>query len=544
MAPVARATAQGWAALGKGRWDEARLAFEEALAEEVTPEACEGLSWAAWWLDDAETVFDARAGAYRLYRERGDAPSAARMATWLAADQLDFHGAWAVASGWFQRSHRLLDPLEPGPDHGWLAFHEGYVAHLESDTATACEHARSAAELGRRFEVADLEMLGLALEGAALVAAARLDEGMPRLDEATATALEGQATIPISGAWTCCMLVSACISVLDYERALDWCDRIAEFAERYGSRYMLAFCLTEYGAIDVWRGRWSDAEKRLEAGVETFSRSRPAWAQAPLVALAELRRRQGRAAEAAELLDQAGTSTSAQVCRARITLDRGEPLEAVRLLERVLRQTSRKLSRFPATELLVRARIARGELDEAGEALDELQELERLVGTPALRAYVALAAGMVAAARGDHARALPLLEDAVDTFEASGAPYEAARGRIELATSLVAQHRRREARQEAAAALESLLRLGAATDVARARRLLESPGSRVTAREREVLRLLAEGLTNRQIAERLVVSEHTVHRHVTNILRKLDLPSRTAAAAHAVRAGLVEDQSA
>jgi DNA-binding NarL/FixJ family response regulator len=219
----------------------------------------------------------------------------------------------------------------------------------------------------------------------------------------------------------------------------------------------------------------------------------------------------------------------------------------------VLRQTSpeRKLSRFPATELLVRARIAVGELDEANEAVDELRELERRVATPALRAHVALAAGMVTAAVGDHAQARPLLEDSVDTFEASGAaPYEAARARIELATSLVALDRGHEATQEAAAALESLLRLGAATDAARARRLLDasttppSADSSVTARERDVLGLLAEGLTNRQIAERLVVSEHTVHRHVTNILRKLDLPSRTAAAAHAVRAGLVEDPRA
>ena len=79
-------------------------------------------------------MFAARERAYRLYRKSGDAASAARMATWLAADQLDFHGAWAVASGWLRRAHRLLDPLEPGPDHGWLAFHEGYLAHADGDT--------------------------------------------------------------------------------------------------------------------------------------------------------------------------------------------------------------------------------------------------------------------------------------------------------------------------------------------------------------------------------------------------------------------------
>ena len=230
------------------------------LAEDATPAAFEGLSWAAWWLDDAETVFSARERAYALYRKGGDAAAAARMATWLAADQLDFHGAAAVASGWLRRAHRLLEPLEPGPDHGWLAFHEGYIAHASGDTARARERAAFAAELGRRFAVADLEMLGLALEGAALVACAQVEEGMRYLDEATATALEGEATIPISSAWACCFLVSACTAVRDYERAFDWCDRIAAFAERYGSRYMLAFCRAEYGAVHLWRGRWADAE--------------------------------------------------------------------------------------------------------------------------------------------------------------------------------------------------------------------------------------------------------------------------------------------
>ena len=544
---AAELVATGWSELGDGSWPAAREAFEGALAAEETPEGYEGLSWAVWWLDDAEQVFAARESAYRLYREAHDPTAAARMATWLAADQLDFHGATAVAAGWFGRAHRLLDSLEPGPDHGWLAFHEGYIALFEGDTEGATGRANFAADLGRQFGVSDLEMLGLALEGAALVASADVRDGMRCLDEATTIALEGQATIPISSAWTCCMLVSACTSVLDYERAVEWCDRIAAFAERYGSRYMLAFCRTEYGAIDLWRGKWREAERLLEDGLDDFARSRPAWTSAPLIDLAELKRRQGKAEEAALLLDRAGPYPAAQLCRARFALDRGETLKAVELVARVLRQTpaSRKLSRFPALDLLVRGRLARGELAQAAAAVEELRELERSIGTPALRACVDLAAGMLEAARGDHELARTLLEDAVDSFETSGAPFETGRARIELATSLVALGRSDEAVQEATTALDALRALGAEVEAARASRLLDAargktPDSGVTARERQVLGLLAEGLTNRQIAERLVVSEHTVHRHVTNILRKLELPSRTAAAAHAVRHGLVD----
>ena len=142
---------------------------------------------------------------------------------------------------------------------------------------------------------------------------------------------------------------------------------------------------------------------------------------------------------------------------------------------------------------------------------------------------------MLAAARGDHDRARTLLEDAVDGYERSRAPFETARARLELATSLIALGRGEDARHEAAAAEAGLARLGAAGDADD-----DGPLTGVTPREREVLRLLAEGLTNRQIASRLVVSEHTVHRHVTNILRKLDVPSRTAAAALAAQAGLLE----
>ena len=257
---------------GAGR-RRGRCSSRRSGAEE-TPEAFEGLSWAAWWLDDAEAVFAARERAYHLYKDAGDVAGAARMATWLACDQLDFHGAFAVAGGWLGRAHRLLDPLEPGPEHGWLAFFEGYMAHAGGETAKAAELGRRAAELGRRFDVPDLEMLGLALEGATLVACAQVEEGMRCLDEATATALQGEATVPISGAWACCFLVTACTAVRDYERAFEWCDRIAEFAERYGSRYMLAFCRAEYGAVHLWRGRWdaggSDA-RGLDRGLRSIA---------------------------------------------------------------------------------------------------------------------------------------------------------------------------------------------------------------------------------------------------------------------------------
>ena len=549
MTDDGRAHSAGWAALAEGRWEDARAVFEGLLAGDTSPEALEGLSWAAWWLDDADTVFATREHAYRLYRNAGDPRSAARMAIWLAADQLDFRGAWPVASGWLRRAHRLLDPLPVSPEHGWLAFQEGYLAHAAGRTAEACASAQLALDAGRRFGVPDLEMLGLALEGAARVSTAEVDAGLRCLDEATATALEGEATIPISGAWACCFLVSTCTAIRDTDRAFSWCDRIAEFAERYGSRYMLAFCRSEYGLVQLWRGRWAEAESLLDASFHDYARSRPAWVAGPLAQLAELRRRQGRPGEAERLLDRAGPTRDGQLCRGRLALGAGDARRAVELAERSLRRLpgDAALPRLPAVELLARGRIARGELDEAASACRELGETARSVGTPALRAGADLADGMLAAARGDHDRARALLEDAVDGFDSSGAPFETAEGRRELAVTLAALGRPDAALREAHASLDAFTRLGAPAEAARSERVRDSVlqplASPVTQRERDVLRLVAVGLTNRQIAERLVVSEHTVHRHVTNILRKLDLPSRTAAATHAVRTGLVDDPS-
>ena len=547
---TAGACPDGWQALAEGRWEAAREAFATALARAETPESLEGLSWAAWWLDDADTCFDARERAFRLYRRRGDAASAARMATWLAADQLDFRGAFAVASGWLQHARRLISTLDPQPDHGWLAFHEGYVALRQGDTAQACERARHASDIGRRFDVPDLQMLGLALEGSVLVACAKVDEGMRRLDEATARALDADAVIPISRAWACCFMVTACEMVRDYGRAYEWCDRIAEFVERYGGRYMLGFCRQHYAAVHMWRGQWQDAATQFEAALDAYTRSRPAYVAGVLAGFAELRRRQGRFDDAERLLDRLGR-TSAPVCRSRLALDRGDAQHALELAERALRQTPSVMvmSRVPALEAVVAAATACGERQRANAALTELKALTALAGTGALRATVGFADGIVAL--GDEPdRARRLLEDAVDEFERCSAPFEAAAARLELAESLSVLGRGADAVAEATAALERLVQLGAEHAAAAARELVERlsigsdratpPVPAITARERDVLRCLAEGLTNRQIADRLFVSEHTIHRHVTSILRKLDLPTRTAAATHAVRAGLLD----
>jgi hypothetical protein len=109
--------AAGRAALDAAAWEHALQAFERSLSVEETPEALEGLGYAAWWLDRADVVFDSRERAYRAYRARGDWAAAARMAVWIAWDSVAFRAEEGVANGWLERARRLLDGRPDAPEH-------------------------------------------------------------------------------------------------------------------------------------------------------------------------------------------------------------------------------------------------------------------------------------------------------------------------------------------------------------------------------------------------------------------------------------------
>jgi len=546
----------GHEALSRGQWADARAAFEASLASSESPESLEGLGLAAWWLDDADAVFEARERAYKLYLDRGDRLAAARVAVWLAWDCWAFRGETAVANGWLQRARRHLEGGGPSRELAWLEARESQLALTEDgDPDRAHRHAAEAIRAARGADSIDYEMLGRSLQGLALVASGAVSEGIRLLDEVNAAIVAGELTDLICVGLASCYMIAACDRVRDYDRAAQWCARLKDYCRKWGLRPLFAVCRTQYASICMWRGTWLEAEQELTAATSELAASRPAMTADGLVRLAELRRRQGRLVEASAMFAQAEHHPLAALGRADLAYDRGDYREAAEAAERYLRRVPRhnRTDRVVALDLLVRAQAASGDIEGAKTAYAELNTIASLVATTPLRAEASLGAGYVALAETRPDEARRHLEDAVDLFLQSGAPFEVARARVALARALTALGRNAAAREEAQRAIDLLAELHAELEIARARELLASlddsapqePAQKperhagLSSREIEVLKLVAEGLNNQAIGERLFLSEHTVHRHVANILNKLSVSSRAAAVAQAARRGLL-----
>jgi LuxR family maltose regulon positive regulatory protein len=527
------------AALERGAWEEAFAEFERAIVAGAGPEAIEGLATAAWFLDDVPVVFDARERAYAAYREAGRPTDAARVAIALAWDYRIFRGETAVGDGWLARARRLLEGQETTRERGWLLLREASFA-FPGSAAVARERCAAARVLGRELDDVDLEMTALALEGLARVSQGDVAAGMEYLDEATTAATAGEMRDHLAIGFSCCYLIFACERIRDFERAGQWCERLARIATSWNDRLLLPVCRAHHGTVLVLRGEWDRAEAELGAAC-AGSAARPAVAADAFARLADLRRRQGRTDEAMALLVRAEHHPLAVLCDAAIALERGDAAEAVDGAARYLRLMGQATTeRAPGLELLVAARAQTGRVREASAAARELCAIADAATTGPLLGAARQAEGRVRAAERDLERAREAFEDAVELLGRAGLPFETAWARVDLAAALHALGRRDAASRELERARLAFDQLGAAAGAKRVAALQSEPRvGMLSRREREVLDLVAEGRTNAEIAGILVLSEHTVHRHVANILVKLGCSSRAAAVARAGEQGLL-----
>jgi DNA-binding NarL/FixJ family response regulator len=522
----------GRAALVAGEWEAARDAFQLSLDAGPSAPAFEGLGLACRWLGAQDAAIRALQQAYRLHRRADDRRAAARVALHLCLGEFYFHDDMAVGLGWVERADRLLQDIEPGAEHGWLALLRGHLAlQVDRDPARARAHAAQARKLGHDSGVVDIEMMALALEGLTLVCEGQVEEGMRCLDEATAATVAGELADLDAISSCCCYLIDACKRVRDFERAAQWCEHVKGFCEQWSDRLTFAACRAHYADILIWRGEWSQAEAELRSSLGPLADIHPNRIADGMVRLAELRRRQGMLEEASRLLEAADGHVLAPLVRAALALDRDDAAAAAHEAQRALRRLPPEglTDRAPALEILVRARLATGEREAAQEAADDLRAIASSARTAASAAAASFADGLIAVADGAWESARPSLEDAVDLYARAGGRWEAAQARRELARTLRALGHHEAAEREARAADDALRTLGArpaATDAAAA------PAG-LTARELEVLRLVARGRSNQEIAAELVLSIRTVERHIANIYDKIGASGRAARAAAA-----------
>ena len=455
----------GRAALAEGNWEAARRSFEAATPQRDSPEALEGLGMACWWLEEYAAGIEARECAYRLYRTRDDMLGAGRMAIWLSHDHAEYRGETAIANGWLRRAERLLENLPLSPEHALLAQFNAHNALMgQRDPVAARRLSAEAVEIARKVGPADIEMLGVALEGLAMVNEGEVAQGMSRLDEATTAALAGELNDPAMVGTACCYLIRACEQVHDYDRAAQWCHRVREFSRRWNLNGLFSACRIQYAGLLTIRGEWTEAEQEIEALRRHVEQVQPRLVPIAQIRLADLRRRQGRWEEAEELLAKSGTHLLAVLGRAQLALDRGEPRTAADLAEEYLRRVPQadRTERVPGLDVLARARIDAGSLDEARAAIAELQTIAQTVGTEPLQAIVAHAEGCLLAAEDNHQAACERLETSAALFERNETPFEAARSRLQLAESLTKLGRQEPASRELEGAHSTLEKLGAA----------------------------------------------------------------------------------
>jgi DNA-binding CsgD family transcriptional regulator len=545
---IAEALNEAAAALGRQDWTEARALYADALATEPTPEALEGFAVACWWLDDVGAAIDARERAYALRRERDQTVEAARLAGFLAWDYGAMRGATAVANGWLQRARRLIEELPPSAEQAWLPLIEASF-HLDTDASSVLRLSTEAGEHARMHGALDIEMTARTLQGLAMVSLGRVAEGTRLLDEGAAAASAGELHDPLAIGSCFCNMIIACERTRDFDRAGQWCERLAVFCDRTGQRPLLALCRAHHGAVLTMRGDWPAAERDLEWASGELATLRPPLAGYARARLAELRRRQGRARQARGLLGQGGGHVLDALVRAALALDADEPSAALDYAEKYMRAfgDAEPIETAAALELLVPVHLRLGSPEEAQARCEQLATMADAVRTDCIRGGERFAYGSIALSARDAGGARSAYEDAVDLYERASAPYEAAQARVGLAGALAKQGRYESAIEIAQVAAAALADLGAVHASRRADELVTRlggttrahRGADLTKRESEVLALVAEGLSNRQIAERLVVSEHTVHRHLSNIFQGLGVSSRAQAVAVASDRGLL-----
>jgi len=481
--------------------------------------------------------------AHHLYADAGEALRAVRCAFWVGIN-LALRGEVGPATGWLGRAQRLLE--REGRDcveRGYLLLPVVFQHEATGDWEAACATAADAAEIGERFGDRDLFALAVHEQGQILVTHGRVKEGLGLLDEAMVAVTAGELS-PIVTGLVYCGVIASCQEVYELRRAQEWTAALTQWCEQQPD--LVAFtgrCLLHRAEIMQLRGGWQDALEEARRACQRQGMSQAGAAQA-FYRQGEVHRLQGEFAAAEEAYREAsrcGWEPQPGLALLRLAQGRGDAAAAA--IRRAVGETAEGLKRAGLLPAYVEILLAVGDAEEKRSACCELEEIAEGYESGMLGAMAAHARGAVDLAGGDARAALVALRHAWQVWQELKAPYEAARVRVLVGLACRALGDDDTAALELEAARGVFEELGAAPDLARVdaltRRAASGETHGLTPRELEVLRLVAAGNSNREIASALVISEHTVARHLQNIFAKLGLSSRTAASAFAFEHDLV-----
>jgi DNA-binding CsgD family transcriptional regulator len=540
-----RALDQGRESFQKHAWSSAFSQLSAADRESpLEPEDLVLLAQAALLTGRENDGIDLLTRVHQAFMNCENVQSAARYAFWLGFTLLD-SGESATASGWLSRASRLLDGQPDCVEKGYLLLPTGYRAFHTGDAETTRATMAEAAEIGKRFGDKDLSTLGLQGQGRALIRQGEITRGLALLDEAMVAVMAGDVS-PLSSGAVYCSVLDACGEIFDLQRAQEWTTALEKWcASQPDLVPYRGHCLVRRAELLQLRGAWPDALEWAERANEWLTRPSAKTVRGEaLYQMGEIHRLRGKFAEADEVYQQAS-----QCCLvlgpglAQLRLAQGHVQAARTAIHQLLGVVQAPGPRARVLDAYVEIALSDNDVVAAREGAKELAEIATRQDVAFLRALSGRALGAVLLAEGDARGALAALRQSWSIWLQLETPYEAAR--VQVLIALACQHlgEAGHARQELTAARQRFKTLGAAADVSRVDLLLvkdmtKSAGP-LSARELQVLKLVASGITNRAIADRLNISEKTVARHLSNIFTKLDLTSRTAVTAYAYDHNLI-----
>ena len=536
----------GRASFRRQAWADAFARLSSADRESaLEPADLERLAVAGYLLGRDSESARAWARAASALEDRGEEQRAARCAFWLVFELMN-RDEMAQAAGWLARAGRLLEGCDPDcAERGFLLLPGAVRGMYSGDAQAASREFAEAAAIGERFGDRDLMTLGRLGLGQAMIALGSPAEGCTLLDEIMVGVMAGEVS-PLTVGLAYCAVISACHQLFDFRRAREWTAALSDWCEAQPDLVPYrGQCLVHRSQIMQVHGSWGSALREAQRACDRLAQppGQPALGMA-FYQRGELHRLCGEFPLAEQAYREANHfGHEPQPGLALLRLAQGQVDAACASIRRAVQETRDPMARIGRLAAYAEIALAAGDVQAARNAADELSGIAAAAGAAALRAVAAGATGSVLLAEGDPQAALQALRHALRAWQDLDAPYDAARVRVLIAVACRDLGDQDGAQLEFDAARRVFSDLGAAPDMARVEEISAAaadtaPGG-LTARETQVLRLVAAGKTNRAIASELVLSEKTVARHLSNIFTKLGVASRSAATAYAYQHNLV-----